>query len=63
MKSGAAMIKKYILVVPKGVIITCGNLDHNLEIITESLQSNRDTVNVSWLPQYHDVSYWHLIAL
>lgn len=45
-----------LLLVPKGVIITCGNLDHNLSLIVASLEVDPDTlVNISWLPQYHDV--------
>ncbi len=34
---------------PKGV------LDHNLSVITSSLAVDTTTVEVSWLPQYHDV--------
>ena len=41
---------------PKGVMITHGNLAHNLHIITRELQaSSQDTIVVSWLPQYHDM--------
>ena len=40
---------------PKGVMITHGNLSHNLAIITNELQAGEDTVVVSWLPQYHDM--------
>lgn len=40
---------------PKGVMITHGNLAHNLTIITEDLKAVDDTVVVSWLPQYHDM--------
>jgi len=40
---------------PKGVMITHGNLAHNLSIITNELQAVDDTVVVSWLPQYHDM--------
>lgn len=40
---------------PKGVMITHGNLGHNLTIITNELQAKDDTVVVSWLPQYHDM--------
>jgi acyl-CoA synthetase (AMP-forming)/AMP-acid ligase II/acyl carrier protein len=40
---------------PKGVMITHGNLLHNLTIITNELQAKKDTVVVSWLPQYHDM--------
>ena len=40
---------------PKGVMITHGNLAHNLTIITSELKAGKDTVVVSWLPQYHDM--------
>mmetsp|Transcript_25766 Transcript_25766/g.52385 ORF Transcript_25766/g.52385 Transcript_25766/m.52385 type:complete len:793 (+) Transcript_25766:135-2513(+) len=40
---------------PKGVMITHGNLSHNLSIITNELKAVDDTVVVSWLPQYHDM--------
>jgi len=40
---------------PKGVMITHGNLAHNLTIITNELKAEDDTVVVSWLPQYHDM--------
>jgi acyl-CoA synthetase (AMP-forming)/AMP-acid ligase II len=40
---------------PKGVIITHGNLAHNLSIITNELNAVEDTIVVSWLPQYHDM--------
>ena len=40
---------------PKGVMITHGNLAHNLTIITNELKASDDTVVVSWLPQYHDM--------
>jgi acyl-CoA synthetase (AMP-forming)/AMP-acid ligase II len=40
---------------PKGVMITHGNLAHNLTLIIRELKANQSTVNVSWLPQYHDM--------
>ena len=40
---------------PKGVMITHGNLGHNLTIITKELKAKEDTIVVSWLPQYHDM--------
>ena len=40
---------------PKGVMITHGNLAHNLYCITNELQAKEDTIVVSWLPQYHDM--------
>lgn len=40
---------------PKGVMITHGNLAHNLSCIVTELQADKDTIVVSWLPQYHDM--------
>lgn len=40
---------------PKGVMITHANLAHNLTLIIKELKATRTTVNVSWLPQYHDM--------
>ena len=40
---------------PKGVMITHGNLAHNLSIITKELSADSTTIVVSWLPQYHDM--------
>lgn len=40
---------------PKGVMITHGNLAHNLTCITSELDASDGTVVVSWLPQYHDM--------
>jgi acyl-CoA synthetase (AMP-forming)/AMP-acid ligase II len=40
---------------PKGVMISHGNLGHNLTLIVKELKANKATVNVSWLPQYHDM--------
>jgi long-subunit acyl-CoA synthetase (AMP-forming) len=37
--------------VPKGVMITHGNLAHNLCAIVSALHATSDTVVVSWLPQ------------
>ncbi|DAZ99543.1 TPA: hypothetical protein N0F65_005415 [Lagenidium giganteum] len=41
--------------VPKGVVLTHGNLNHNLRTISSALKAGKDTVVVSWLPQYHDM--------
>ena len=41
---------------PKGVMITHDNLTHNMALISKAIGSNTNTVNISWLPQYHDVS-------
>lgn len=40
---------------PKGVMISHGNLGHNLSLIVKELNANNSTINVSWLPQYHDM--------
>jgi acyl-CoA synthetase (AMP-forming)/AMP-acid ligase II len=40
---------------PKGVMITHANLAANLTAIVTALEAGRDTVVVSWLPQYHDM--------
>lgn len=40
---------------PKGVIVSHGNLRHNLRMIIKGLNAGTDTVVVSWLPQYHDM--------
>ena len=36
-------------------MISHGNLSHNLTLITRELKADKTTVNVSWLPQYHDM--------
>ncbi|MSW65127.1 MAG: AMP-binding protein [Actinobacteria bacterium] len=50
---------------PKGVMLTHGNLSHNITTIVKSLKADTKTVVVSWLPQYHDMgligSYLSLI--
>lgn len=40
---------------PKGVMITHGNLAHNLTLIIRELKADQTTRNISWLPQYHDM--------
>lgn len=40
---------------PKGVMISHRNLAHNLSLIIKELDADTSTVNVSWLPQYHDM--------
>ena len=40
---------------PKGVMINHSNLAHNLSLIITELNADENTVNVSWLPQYHDM--------
>ncbi|MEP7308320.1 MAG: AMP-binding protein, partial [Acidobacteriota bacterium] len=40
---------------PKGVMITHGNLLHNSELIKVGFSHTADTVFVSWLPVFHDM--------
>lgn len=40
---------------PKGVMISHENLLHNLKLIVKELNADQNTINVSWLPQYHDM--------
>lgn len=40
---------------PKGVMVTHANLHHNMELIRKHVQIDASSVNVSWLPQYHDM--------
>lgn len=40
---------------PKGVMISHQNLGHNLHLIINELRANQSTINVAWLPQYHDM--------
>jgi acyl-CoA synthetase (AMP-forming)/AMP-acid ligase II len=40
---------------PKGVMISHENLAHNLSLIIHELKADQSTVNISWLPQYHDM--------
>ncbi|MCX7571137.1 amino acid adenylation domain-containing protein [Tumebacillus sp. DT12] len=40
---------------PKGVVLSHGNLLHNLEIITASFATSRESRGVIWLPPYHDM--------
>jgi len=40
---------------PKGVMVSHGNLLHNLGIIEQSFGLTADTPGVSWLPPYHDM--------
>ncbi|XP_059665191.1 uncharacterized protein LOC132311333 [Cornus florida] len=39
----------------KGVMITHGNLIHNVKLMRKRYKSTSKTVLVSWLPQYHDM--------
>jgi acyl-CoA synthetase (AMP-forming)/AMP-acid ligase II/acyl carrier protein len=40
---------------PKGVMITHGNLLHNLHVIHHVFRPHHDSVGVTWLPMYHDM--------
>ncbi|HEY9694351.1 MAG TPA: fatty acyl-AMP ligase [Oculatellaceae cyanobacterium] len=40
---------------PKGVMITHGNLLHNLSLIYQAFQHSSDSRGVIWLPPYHDM--------
>lgn len=48
---------------PKGVMVTHGNLIHNIELICRSLDLDESTVNVGWLPPYHDMGLISMIIL
>ena len=40
---------------PKGVMLTHGNLIKNCELITRGFETTRDASAVTWLPTYHDM--------
>src|SRR5437016_3512563 len=40
---------------PRGVMITHGNLLHNLGLIQRGFDSGPSSVGISWLPPYHDM--------
>ncbi|MBW8875028.1 MAG: amino acid adenylation domain-containing protein [Acidobacteria bacterium] len=40
---------------PKGVVVTHGNLLHNEEVIRRAFAQSESSVIVSWLPLYHDM--------
>jgi acyl-CoA synthetase (AMP-forming)/AMP-acid ligase II/acyl carrier protein len=40
---------------PKGVMVTHGNLRHNSEEIDRIVRQQDDSVSVSWLPHFHDM--------
>ncbi|HEY0734854.1 MAG TPA: amino acid adenylation domain-containing protein [Herpetosiphonaceae bacterium] len=40
---------------PKGVMLTHGNLLHNLLLIKESIRAGEQSQGVIWLPPYHDM--------
>jgi len=41
--------------VPKGVMVSHQNLQHNQDIIRDNLAITGDSVGMSWLPVYHDM--------
>ena len=41
--------------VPKGVMVTHGNILYNQQLIQQGFQNNEDTVGVGWLPMFHDM--------
>ncbi|MEB3358629.1 MAG: hybrid fatty acyl-AMP ligase/type I polyketide synthase [Synechococcales bacterium] len=41
--------------IPKGVMVSHGNLLHNAQIIQESFEEPADSIGMSWLPPYHDM--------
>lgn len=50
---------------PKGVMVTHGNVIHNLELMKNDFHLKQDTNIVSWLPPYHDMGliFAHLLTL
>ncbi|WP_292877327.1 non-ribosomal peptide synthetase/type I polyketide synthase [Nostoc sp. NMS1] len=40
---------------PKGVMVSHGNLLHNLEYIKQAFELTPDSVSVTWLPSFHDM--------
>ena len=40
---------------PKGVMVTHGNILHNQRLIREAFQTTSDDIVVGWLPPYHDM--------
>jgi len=40
---------------PKGVMLTHGNLMHNVGLIAHAFRPARSDIGVSWLPTYHDM--------
>lgn len=40
---------------PKGVMVSHGNLTHNLHMVMEATLGHQDGVMVSWLPLFHDM--------
>jgi acyl-CoA synthetase (AMP-forming)/AMP-acid ligase II len=40
---------------PKGVMVSHGNLAHNERVIQSAFQQDEESVDVGWLPLYHDM--------
>lgn len=40
---------------PKGVMVSHGNLLHNLDLMQRAIKIKQDDVGTSWLPPYHDM--------
>ncbi len=40
---------------PKGVMVSHGNLMHNSEVIRQSFNHDKDLVVINWLPPFHDM--------
>jgi acyl-CoA synthetase (AMP-forming)/AMP-acid ligase II len=40
---------------PKGVMVSHGNILHNLEFIRQREANDSDSIGVSWLPSFHDM--------
>jgi amino acid adenylation domain-containing protein len=41
--------------IPKGVMVTHGNLLHNEALIQRAFRQTQDSITVGWLPLYHDM--------
>lgn len=48
---------------PKGVMVSHGNLMHNLAYLHHCAQNDADSVSVSWLPVYHDMGLFSGLLL
>lgn len=47
--------------VPKGVMITHGNIMHNMKVIQHNYESKKQSKGVSWIPHYHDMGLIYTI--
>ena len=41
--------------IPKGVMVTHGNIIYNQQLIQQGFQNDEETVGVGWLPMFHDM--------